>query len=265
MSYMEWLEAIILGLIQGLTEFIPISSSGHLVIAQTFLSGASDHLFLEFINIGTLLALLVFFRRKIWSIIGDVFVRKNYRLARNIIITSVPAGVVGFLLAGFIGSSAFFGSAVVVAVTLAVVGIIMIVIEKLPRASKVESGEKLSGRRAFLIGVAQMIALIPGVSRSGATIIAGRLAGLKPAEAAEYSFLASIPIMIGVTLKVLLSDHEYLTAHAGTLLVSNLAAFIAGLLAVGFLMRYLSKHSLAVFGWYRIGLAAVLTVILLVQ
>ena len=98
----QWLEAVILGLIQGLTEFIPISSSGHLVIAQTFMTGASDHLFLEFINIGTMLALLVFFRKKVWKILVDVFKNKNYQLARNIILTAIPAGLVGFLLAGFI-------------------------------------------------------------------------------------------------------------------------------------------------------------------
>lgn len=262
---MAWLEAIILGLIQGLTEFIPISSSGHLVIAQTFLSGASDHLLLEFINIGTLLALLVFFRKRIWGILQDIFVRRKFRLARNIILTSIPAGVAGFFLADFIETTPFFGSAVVVAVTLAVVGIIMIIVEKLPHASAVADGEKLSGWRAFIIGAAQMLALIPGVSRSGATILAGRFSGLKPAEAAEYSFLASLPIMIGVTVKILVTDHAYLTSHLDVLLISNLVAFIAGLLAVGFLMKYLAKHSLAVFGWYRIGLALVLTVVLLLQ
>jgi len=263
---MEWLQAIILGLIQGLTEFIPISSSGHLVIAQTFLSGASDHLLLEFINIGTLVALLVFFRKRIISIVKDIFVNRQYKLARNIIITSVPAGVVGFLLADFIEATpSFFGSAVVVAVTLAVVGIVMIVLEKLPHASPVEDGEKLSGWRAFAIGAAQMMALIPGVSRSGSTIIAGRLSGLTPAAAAEYSFLASLPIMIGVTIKIFVTDSDYLLANLGVLAVSNSFAFISGLLAVGFLLRYLAKHSLAVFGWYRVGLAAVLTVILLVQ
>jgi len=262
---MQWLEALILGLIQGLTEFIPISSSGHLVIAQTFLSGTSDHLFLEFINIGTMLALLVFFRVKIIKILKDIFIDKNIRLARNILITSVPAGVVGFILAGFIEEAPFFTSAVVVAFTLAIVGVVMIVVEKLPHASPVKDGEALSPWRALGIGGAQMLALIPGVSRSGSTILAGRFLGLKPADAAEYSFLASLPIMAGVTLKVLLTDSEYLFTHLPTLLVSNAAAFIAGLLAVGFLMRYLAKHSLAVFGWYRIGLALVLTVILLVQ
>lgn len=258
-------EIIVLGIVQGLTEFIPISSSGHLVIGQNFFSGASDHLFLEFINIGTLLALLVFFRKKILTIIKDVFVRKNYRLARNIIITAVPAGVVGFVLADFIGSSAFFGSVVVVMVTLAVVGVIMVVLEKLPKASPVKNGEALPAKRALVIGLAQVFALIPGVSRSGSTIIAGRLSGLSPAAAAEYSFLASLPIMMGVTLKILITDQVYLAANMPALIVGNIAAFIAGVLAIGFLMQYLSKHSLAVFGWYRIGLAGVLAVVLLVQ
>ncbi len=261
----QWFEAIILGLIQGLTEFIPISSSGHLVIAQTFLSGAGDHLFLEFINIGTMLALLVFFRVKIWKILVDVFKNRNYRLARNIIITALPAGLVGFLLAGFIEETPFFTSAVVVVFTLAIVGIVMVLLEKLPKLPPIEDGEKLPWWRALIIGLAQVLALIPGTSRSGATIIAGRFMGLSAAEAAEYSFLASLPIMAGVTLKVLLTDSDYLVAHAGTLVVSNLAAFVSGLIAVGFLMKYLSKHSLAVFGWYRIGLALVLATILLVQ
>lgn len=261
----QWLEAIILGLIQGLTEFIPISSSGHLVIAQTFLSGAGEHLFLEFINIGTMLALLVFFRKKIWQIILDVFKNKNYRLARNIVITALPAGLIGFMLSDFIGSSWFFASAVVVVFTLAIVGVIMVVLEKLPKLSPVKDGEKLSWQRALVIGAAQVLALIPGTSRSGSTIIAGRLMGLSAAEAAEYSFLASLPIMFGVTLKVLFTNTDYLVAHFDILLISNLAAFVSGLWAVGFLLRYLSKHSLAVFGWYRIGLALVLATVLLIQ
>lgn len=262
---MNTIEILILGLIQGLTEFIPISSSGHLVLAQNFLSGASDHLFLEYINIGTMLALFIYFRRRILTILRDVIVRRNYRLALNIILTSVPAGLVGFLLSDFIGSAAFFGSTAVVMVTLLVIGIVMVVLEKLPKASSVSDGEKLSPLRAFLIGVAQMVALIPGVSRSGATIIAGRLSGLSAAAAAEYSFLASLPIMAGVTLKVLIEDNAYLQEHLVMLILGNSIALISGLLAVGFLMRYLAHHSLAVFGWYRIGLAAVIAVILLVQ
>ncbi len=262
---MTIIETVTLGLVQGLTEFIPISSSGHLVITQAVFSRGSDHLFLEFINIGTMLALFVYFRKRIFEIIRDVTVRKNFRLARNILITSVPAGLVGLALADFIESAAFFGSVIVVIVTLLLVGILMVVLEKLPKASSVENGAALSSKRALFIGVAQMMALIPGVSRSGSTIIAGRLSGMTAKEAAEYSFLASLPIMVGVTLKVLLTDSDYLAAHWLPLLVGNAVAFVSGLLAVGFLMRYLANHSLAIFGWYRIGLAAVLTVVLLIQ
>jgi len=258
-------EVIILGIIQGLTEFVPISSSGHLVIAQNFFSGASDHLFLEFINIGTLLALLVYFRLKIITIIQDIFIRKKYALARNIIITALPAGIVGYLLADFIQTTAFFGSLVVVMVTLAVVGVIMVVLERLPKASAVRDGESLSPLRSLIIGLAQVFALIPGVSRSGSTIIAGRLSGLSSAAAAEYSFLASLPIMIGVTVKIFVTDREYLSANLVPLLIGNVAAFVAGIIAVGFLLKYLSRHSLAIFGWYRIGLAAILAVVLLIQ
>lgn len=262
---MVLLEAILLGIIQGLTEFIPISSSGHLLIAQYFLNGGGERLFLEFVNIGTMLALFIFFRKKIWQILVDIFKNKNYRLARNIIITSLPAGLVGFFAADFIGTTAFFASAVTVVFTLSIVGVLMILVEKLPKASPVADGEKLSGARAFIIGLAQMIALIPGVSRSGATILAGRFSGLSPAAAAEYSFLASLPIMMGVTVKILFTDFDYVTANLVVVLVSNIFAFAAGLLAVGFLMRYLAKHSLAVFGWYRLVLAAVLATILLLQ
>lgn len=264
---MNVIESISLGLTQGLTEFIPISSSGHLVILQHFFNGASDHLFIEYINIGTVAALLVYFRHKISQIIRDVVVNKNSRLALNILITAIPAGVVGYVMAGFIGDAPFFGSLVTVAVTLAVVGVVMVVLERLPKASAVQNGASLSKKRAFTIGAVQILALIPGVSRSGSTIIAGRLSGLNPKEAAEYSFLASLPIMLGVTLMLFFgSDHrEYFVENASMLILSNTIAFAAGLLAVGLLMRYLSNHSLAVFGWYRIALATVLAMIILIQ
>jgi undecaprenyl-diphosphatase len=264
---MNVFETIILGLIQGLTEFIPISSSGHLVIAQQLFGGGSDHLFLEFINIGTVLALIVFFRKRIADIIKDVIVHKNYTLARNIIITAVPAGIVGYLLAGFIESSSFFGSLLTVTITLAVVGAIMIIIDKLPHASSVEDGAKLPASRALIIGLVQMFALVPGVSRSGSTIIAGRLMGLSSAPAAEYSFLASLPIMLGVTLKVFVtsSDRAYFMEHLPMLLLSNTFAFVSGVLAIGFLLKYLARHGLALFGWYRVGLAGILAIYLLLQ
>lgn len=264
---MDMIETIVLGLLQGLTEFIPVSSSGHLVVGQYFFSGSSSHYFLAWINIGTLLALMVYFRQRLLSIATDVIVRKKYRLARNILVTALPAGLVGLFAGDFIASTDFFGNITVVLVMLVVVGVVMIVLDRLPKASVVADGEKLTVVRALVIGLVQIFALIPGVSRSGSTIITGRLMGLSAEKAAEYSFLASLPIMGGVALKLLLGSDEraYLMDNFVPLLIGNTVAFVSGLLAVGFLLRYLSTHSLAVFGWYRIGLAAVVALVLLVQ
>lgn len=255
---MNWFESIILGIVQGVTEFIPVSSSGHLVAAQTFLLGQSSHLFIQFLDLGTTLVLVIYFWRKILDILKDVFVRHNFRLAGNIIITAIPAGAIGYLLAGFIETSPFFGNLFVVATALMIVGVIMIVLEKLPRKSAVKSLEQLPWQRALAIGLVQVLALIPGVSRSGSTIIAGRLSGFNPEQAAQYSFLVSLPIMLGVSAKVLISNHEYLIANLDSVIVSNMAAFVAGILAVSFLLRYLSRNNLSIFGWYRVGLGIVL-------
>ncbi len=254
---MNIIEAIILGLIQGLTEFIPISSSGHLVIAQTFMSGAGDHLFLEWINIGTVLALIIFFRHRITDAVIAIFKGRDYRLLIVVLIAVLPAALVGFTLASYIESEPFFMSLWTVVVMLLAVGILLVVLEKIPRLSDVSVLEKLPKRRALLVGLAQMVALIPGTSRSGSTIIAGRLSGLSQAKAAEFSFLISIPIMLGVILKLVSrgADRVYFLNNWLSLSIGNIVALISGLIAVGFLMRFLEKRPLAIFGWYRIGLA----------
>lgn len=263
---MNIIEAILLGLIQGLTEFIPISSSGHLVIAQYLMIGHSNHLFLEWINLGTVLALIIYFRTRIWQVTRDIIQKHDYVLARNIIIAMLPAAIVGFIAADIIESQPLFSSPWTVLITLVVVGILLIVLERLPKLSLVKDAE-LPASRALAIGLAQVLALVPGTSRSGSTIIAGRLMGLSAARAAEFSFLVSIPIMLGVIAKLLVkqADRAYLFDNFMPLLVGNLAALVSGLLAVGFLMKYLQNHSLAVFGWYRIGLGVVLLAILLLQ
>jgi len=257
----------IYGLVQGLTEFIPVSSSGHLVIAQHFFSGTSDHKLLESINIGTFLALIIYYRHKIIPIFREIFEQKKYSLARNILLTSLPAGIVGLALSKWIDSVRFFGSIYVVIVTLAVVGLLMVVLERIPKASAVESGEQLSWKRALVIGLAQMLALVPGVSRSGSTIIMGRLSGLSNKSAAEYSFLASIPIMFAVTLKLFASssDRAYMIEHLPYLVVGNIIAFISGLIAIRFLLGYLSRHDLKLFGYYRLVLAGVVLAVVLLQ
>lgn len=266
---MDIFEAILLGFVQGVTEFIPVSSSGHLeIVRQIFnFSGDNFHLFLEFINLGTLLALLIYFRKRIWRIIRDVFKERNYKTAINIIITCIPAGLAGLLLGDFIENNDFFGNIFTVATAMGIIGIIMMLIDKLPHMSELKNEDQLTPLRALFIGVLQVFALIPGTSRSGTTITAGRIAGLNSESAAEYSFLASIPLMIAVCLKIFLSDtgRTYFATNAQMLLLANLVAFIVGIIALTFVLNYLKKpKSLQSFGKYRLVVACLVIGIMLI-
>lgn len=257
---MDIFQSILLGFVQGLTEFIPVSSSGHLELIQQLFGFVSEnfHLFLEFINLGTLLALLIYFRKRIWRIIKDIFIEKNYKLALNLLITSIPAGIIGLILSGFIEEQSFFSSLYTVCGAMGIVGLIMVAIDQLPHMSKLKDENELTPARALIIGLLQTFALIPGVSRSGSTIIAGRLVGMDSESSAEYSFLASIPIMAAVCLRMFLSStgRAYFTANLGPLLLGNLVAFVVGLIALRFLLTYLKKpKSLQSFGKYRIVVA----------
>ena len=259
---MNILESTVLGLVQGITEFIPVSSSGHLEITQRILGAggrAEDfHFFLELINFGTLFALLFYYRQTIWEILQRVFVKKDYKLALNILITSIPAGIIGLVLSKVIEKMPFFSSLTTIGFAMGFVGLIMIFVNKLPHLSKLKDENELTPGRALAIGLAQTFALIPGVSRSGSTIITGRVMGLDSKSAAKYSFLASLPIMIAVCGKPLLSSSSraYIASNLGMLLLSNLVAFISGLIALQIVMKYFKKeNSIPSFGVYRVFLS----------
>jgi undecaprenyl-diphosphatase len=266
---MSIFESIILGLVQGATEFIPVSSSGHLEITQQLLTGgarAEDfHFFLELINFGTLFALLWYYRKRIAGILKDVFVAHNVKMARNLLLTSIPAGAIGVLLPKVIESNGFFSSIYTIAIAMGAVGFLMVIVDRLPHLSEVKDENKLTAPRALAVGLCQTLALVPGVSRSGSTIIAGRFMGMDSKAAANYSFLASIPIMVGVCLKSLVSSSSraYISENAGMLALSNLVAFVAGMIALTFVIKFLErKNSLKFFGYYRIVLAiAILAVV----
>ena len=256
---MNILESTVLGLVQGITEFIPVSSSGHLEITQRILGAggrAEDfHFFLELINFGTLFALLFYYRQTIWEIMQRVFIKKDYKLALNILITSIPAGIIGLILSKVIEKLPFFSSLTTIGFAMGFVGLIMIFVNKLPHLSKLKDENELTPGRALAIGLAQTFALIPGVSRSGSTIITGRVMGLDSKSAAKYSFLASLPIMIAVCGKSLLSSSSraYIASNLGMLLLSNLVAFISGLIALQIVMKYFKKeNSIPSFGVYRV-------------
>ena len=266
---MNVIESLVLGLTQGLTEFIPVSSSGHLEIVQKLLGAGSRaedfHFFLELINFGTLLALLIFYRKEIWTIIKQVFVKHDLHFALNLLITSIPAGIIGLLLSKFIEQHSFFSSLTTIAIAMGTVGLLMIFVNNLPHLSETDE-KKLPHKRALAIGLAQVFALIPGVSRSGSTIITGRVMGMKSESAAKYSFLASLPIMLAVCGKSLISSSSraYISTNWQMLLLSNAVAFISGLIALKIVMKFFKKESsIPTFGYYRVILACILLSIVL--
>jgi undecaprenyl-diphosphatase len=257
-------DGIALGVLQGVTEFIPVSSSGHLVIAEHFLGLQSSPVFDSLINFGTFMALLIYFRQRLWGIAKRVFVDRDVRLVRNITISAVPVGLAGFFLKHFFESAAIQNAWVVVG-ALFLAGIVMVVLERLPRATALKSSDALSPKRAGFIGLMQMAALVPGVSRSGSTIVAGRLTGLSYAQAAEYSFLLSIPVMFAVVVLGFVGHdgRDFIQANFAVWALSNTAAFVCGLLAVGFMLKFLAKGNLKAFGVYRIALAVVVATTLI--
>ncbi len=261
---MSILDAILLGLIQGLTEFIPVSSSGHLILLSELTSVDSSFEFDVLVNIGTLAALLIYFRARLKEMYNRIRHGGDNRLARNIVISTVPAVIVGGLFADFFERDSV-RSVWVVAAMLFIVGVLMIIpwkrIETAP--DKPESLYHVPKPEAFYIGLAQVLALIPGTSRSGITMIAGRLSKLSYSRAAEYSFLMGIPVFVGAIARTLVDSdsHTFISQNWQALAVGNIVAFVAGLLAISFVMKFLKGTSLWAFGVYRIALAIMIVII----
>lgn len=261
---MTYLEAIILGLVQGITEFIPISSSGHLVIASHILGLEGAFAFDTLLNLGTLMALIIYYRKRIWQIINRLFTAKEWKFILKIVSATIPAVIAGYLFEEQITN--LNNMIWVVIVMLLILGILMIIIGKAVNNADDRQLEKsLSWRSALIVGLAQALALIPGSSRSGITILAGLRCKLSASKAAEFSFLLAIPIIAGASFKMLLSDKgvEYIQNYPGQLLVGNLAAFASGMLAISFFIKWLSTSGLKFFGWYRVGLAAFLIILVI--
>lgn len=257
---MDFLTAIILGIVQGATEFLPVSSSGHLVIASRALGVPSSFAFDVLVNFGTLLAMIIYFRARIWQILRDIFTQRRYDTAAKLVLATTPAVLVGFFLQAVIEQH--LHNIWVVIVMLLIIGALMILSrkwqpKKIPANRDVRNIKPL---HALLIGLAQCFALISGSSRSGVTMLASLRLGFTKDKAAEWSFLMGMPIIFGASMKVLLSDAglAYVQEHTGHFLVANIASFASGMVAVSLLMRILHKYGLYLFGWYRIMLAVVL-------
>lgn len=252
------IKTIILGIIEGITEWLPISSTGHMILAEEFLklnvTKEFWEMFLVVIQLGAILAVVVIFFKNLfpWGFNKtEEETKKTFNLWYKIILACVPAAIIGILLDDKIDE--LFYNYWTVGIALIVYGIIFIVIENKEKVVKVKTEDKITYKQALLIGVFQLLALIPGTSRSGATIIGGLLLGLDRSVAASYTFYLAIPVMFGASLLKLLKFGFVFTMPEIIILITGmLTAFIVSILAIKFLLKYIKRNDFKVFGYYRI-------------
>jgi undecaprenyl-diphosphatase len=269
---MIYLLSVILGLIQALTEFLPISSSAHLILARAALDfDVADGLTFDVgLHVGTLLAIVIYFRRDVAGLLRGLLTSiskpdfKNdaeQRLVWFIVAASVPAAVVGMFFETAI--EIYFRNPNVIVVTLVLGGVLFLVTERVTRQERDITRLTLGG--CMLVGVAQALALIPGVSRSGITIVAGMTQRLKREEAARFSFLLGTPALLGAGVKKALdlSGQQLVEGELAVLIVGMVTSVVAGWLVIRFLLAFLRRHRLDLFAYYRFGLAAVVAAYLI--
>jgi undecaprenyl-diphosphatase len=241
----EFLNALILGVVEGLTEFLPISSTGHLILTAELL-GATDERWKVFnivIQTGAMLAVVWEYRAR--------FFRVDVALYRNLVVAFIPAAVLGLAFSKYIKSYLFH--AVPVALAFIVGGIIILLVERRSFTPRVEDARAMSWLDALKVGVAQCFALIPGTSRSGATIIGGMLFGLSRKAATEFSFFLAVPTLVAAGGYDLLKNRELLSASDVPIFgVGALTAFVSAFVVIRWLIRYVATHDFKPFAWYRI-------------
>ncbi|HEY2021569.1 undecaprenyl-diphosphate phosphatase [Paraburkholderia sp.] len=268
---MDWLlacKALILGVVEGLTEFLPVSSTGHLIVVGSLLNFSDEQAktFDVVIQLGAILAVCWEFRRRIGHVVAGLPSRHDARrFTMNVIIATIPAIVLGLLFEKSIKAALF--SPVPVALALVLGGVVILWAEARQRshgdaAVRVRSVDDLTALDALKVGLAQCLALIPGTSRSGATIIGGMLFGVERRVATEFSFFLAIPIIFGATAYELYKDWQLLTVDAlGSFALGFAAAFISAFICVRWLLRYIASHDFTVFAWYRIGFGLLILLI----
>ena len=265
MDLIEIIKAVILGIVEGVTEWLPISSTGHMILVDEFLqlnmSDAFKEMFLVVIQLGAILAVVFLYWRRLlpFTCREKPAVKKDTLVLWLKILTAcIPAAVIGFLFNDQI--DAFFYNYQTVAAALIFYGILFIVIEvrNKNKASKISDLSQLSYRTALMIGVFQLLSLIPGTSRSGATILGAILLGTSRTVAAEFTFFLAIPVMFGASLlKLVKFGFAFTSLEAAVLLVGMAVAFVVSIIAIKFLIGYVKRHDFKAFGWYRICLGLI--------
>lgn len=264
-------QAFILGMVQGIGEFLPISSSAHLIITPWLFNWPDQGLAFDVaLHWGTLIAVVTYFRNDIWLLAKGFLhtLSKSTRDVKNniyqklswlIILATIPAALIGKLLESRIENT--FRNPLLIAVTLSVVGVVLYLVDRY--GARIKNLAHITWLNSLIVGLSQAVALFPGVSRSGATMIAGLAQGFKREDAAKFSFLMAIPVTLGAGL-LKLPDILSIENHA-EVIVGFLSAAIFGFISIRFLMKYISNKSFAIFTWYRLALALVIVIVYLIR
>jgi len=256
----DWIYAVILGLVEGLTEFIPVSSTGHLLLTKTALglpSGFWDT-FSVMIQLGAILAVVVLYFQRLWG----VFIRlpsdpKARWFAASVVLSVIPSMAAALLAHDFI-KKVLFESVGLICVMLILGGIVLLFADRLAPAPKEDDAMQLSWKRTLGIGLCQCLAMIPGVSRSGATIVGGMFLGIDRRAAAEFSFFMAIPTMVGAFVLDFWENRDVLTSdNLGIIAVGFVVSFVSGLIVVRTMLDFINRYGLAPYGWWRIAVGVI--------
>ena len=263
----EIIKSVILGVVQGITEYLPISSTGHMILVNEFLHLNFDsdfvNTFFVVIQLGSIMAVVVLYFKKLWPFDFKHTTRserkKVWILWSKVLVGCIPAGVVGILFDYFI--DAYLYKPMVIALALIIYGIIFIIVESCHITQSMNTLEDIDYITAANIGLFQMLALIPGTSRSGSTVIGGRILGVSKEAVSEFSFFMAVPVMAGATmLKLLKCGFGFNMIQWVVLLIGTLVAFVVSVFSIRFLMNYIKKHDFKAFGVYRIVLGILVIV-----
>ncbi|NQW53824.1 MAG: undecaprenyl-diphosphate phosphatase [Rhodospirillales bacterium] len=258
-------KALLIGVVEGLTEFLPVSSTGHIILAEEVLNfqGPPGKVFEIVIQLGAILAVCLLYRAKIWTTAMGVVQREKpaTRFAVAILVAFLPAAIVGVAAHKYIKEVLF--NPMVVAVALIVGGIAILLIERFAQRPRIKTLDDVDLKTALCIGLCQCLAMIPGVSRAGATIMGARVFRVDRATAAEFSFFLAMPTMLGATVYDLYKNWSSLSwEHGGVIALGFVAAFVSAMLVVGAFVRFISRYGFSVFAWYRIAIGSLALIFL---
>lgn len=261
-------KTLLIGVVEGLTEFLPVSSTGHIILAEELLDfqGPPGKVFEIVIQLGAILAVCLLYRAKIWTTAMGVLNREKpaMRFATAVFVAFLPAAIIGVAAHKYIKSVLF--NPWVVAVALIVGGIAILLIERFAQRPRIKTLDDVDLKTALYIGLCQCLAMIPGVSRAGATIMGARAFRVDRATAAEFSFFLAMPTMLGATVYDLAKNWSSLSwEHGGVIALGFVAAFVSAMLVVGAFVRFISRHGFTVFAWYRIAVGALALTLLLMR